>query len=134
MKQYMGGRGAFVDVKNNDFRFVENGQTFITVGEIDGIEIIIRKKPYATNVPMYSHGENKIYAVVKNGKLKSLAYYDEFHCQARCVDFDHKHGTNHVVPHVHFYLNHNPEESGNPANFEDLKNAEKINNWLRNKI
>lgn len=126
----MGGRGAFINVENKDFRFVDNGQTFITIGEIDDIQIISRMKPYQSKAPEYSHTKSRIYAVVKNGIIKNIVYYDSDHKQQRCVDFTHKHGKNRVMPHVHFYLEHNDFEDGVPASSEDLLNYEKVKRWL----
>ena len=35
----MGGRGAFLNVNTGNFTFVENGRRYVTLGEIDGIQI-----------------------------------------------------------------------------------------------
>ena len=34
----MGSRGAFEDVDTGKFNFVENGQNYHTVGDVDGVQ------------------------------------------------------------------------------------------------
>ena len=72
----MGGRGSFINVDTNDFRFVENGKTFSKVGEIDNIHILVRDKKYSVKAPEYSHTENRIYAIIQDGKIKHISFYD----------------------------------------------------------
>lgn len=129
----MGGRGQFVNVVTGDFSFIDNGQTFIKVGEIDGVHILIRQAPYSVKAPEYSHTENRIYAISQDGKLKHLAYYDKNHKQIRCVDFEHEHGKNKLKPHVHENMIHNKDENGIPPNEKDMIIAKKIMKWLREK-
>lgn len=38
----MGSRGAFEDVSVGNFNFVDGGQTYKSVGEVDGIKVLIR--------------------------------------------------------------------------------------------
>lgn len=52
----------------------------------------------------FSHTAGKIYAIVQDGKLKHLAYYDENHKQAVSIDLQHVHHG--VQPHKHLYLDH----------------------------
>ena len=52
----------------------------------------------------FSHTAGKIYAIVQDGKLKHLAYYDENHKQAVSIDLQHAHHG--VQPHKHLYLDH----------------------------
>lgn len=84
----MGSRGAFVDVDTGNFSFVEGGQHYIAVGELTGnlnVQVIIQD---SNNVkaPEFSHTPGRIYAVVKDGVLKHLAYYDDAHKQAVIVN------------------------------------------------
>ena len=127
----MGGRGAFLDVDTKDFRFVLNGQTFVNIGEVDGVKVLQRVKPYSVKAPEYSHTENRIYAIVQDGKLKHLSFYDENHKQYKVIDFGHPHGTNHVIPHVHSNLEHVKNEPGTSPSKQDLELATKIERWLR---
>lgn len=62
--------------------------------------------------PAYSHTAGRIYAVIKDGMLKHLAYYDENHKQAVCIDFAHEHKG--VKPHRHVYMNHDKNSPGIP--------------------
>jgi hypothetical protein len=55
----MGGRGAFVDVNLNDFQFTDGGQAYQTIGEVDGIQILVQNKG-AVKAPEFSHTENGI--------------------------------------------------------------------------
>ena len=79
----MGSRGAFVDVNNSDFSFVVNGQHYKSLGILHdnpNVKIIVQD---TSNVkaPEFSRTAGRIYAIVKNGELKHLAYYDENHKQ-----------------------------------------------------
>ncbi len=129
----MGGRGAFKNVSSKDFTFVENGQTYFKVAEIDGVEILVRKGNVSVKAPEYSHSANKIYATLQNGKLKHLSFYDENHKQFKSIDFMHEHGTNHVKPHVHFGMQHIKDEKGTPPSRADYEIIDKINDWIRSK-
>ena len=129
----MGGRGAFKNVSEKDFTFVENGQTYIKVGEIGDVEILVRKGNLSVKAPDYSHSPNKVYATLQNGKLKHLSFYDKEHHQYKTIDFLHEHGTNHVKPHVHFNMQHIKDEKGTPPSRIDYEIINKINNWLRRK-
>ena len=42
----MGGRGAFKNIDSKDFTFVEGGQTYVKVGEVAGVEVLIRRENY----------------------------------------------------------------------------------------
>lgn len=108
----MGSRGAFVDVKMGDFHFKEGGQHYKSIGILSSnpnVKIIVQD---SNNVkaPEYSHTAGRIYAVVKDGRLKHVAYYDEDHKQAVSIDLEHAH--NGVKPHRHVYLSHNKNDPG----------------------
>ena len=110
----MGSRGAFVDVSSGNFTFAQGGQHYKSIGELSGdpnVKVIIQD---STNVkaPEYSHTAGRIYAIVKAGVLKHLAYYDENHQQAVSIDFAHAH--NGVQPHRHVYMSHNKTDPGVP--------------------
>lgn len=53
----------------------------------------------------FSHTSERIYAIVKDGKLKHLAYYDKKHRQSVSIELAHPH--NGIQPHRHVYLSHN---------------------------
>ena len=127
----MGGRGAFKNIDSKDFTFVEGGQTYVKVGEVAGVEVLIRKGKLSVKAPEYSHSASKIYAVLQDGEIKHLSFYDENHKQVKLIDFMHTHGTNHVKPHVHFNMTHVKNEPGTPPSAEDYAIIEKINKWLR---
>ena len=122
----MGSRGAFVDVNKGDFSFVLGGQHYKTIGELSSnpnVKIIIQDYS-SVKAPEYSHTPNRIYAVVQEGRLKHLAYYDENHMQAVLIDLGHRHGK--VKPHRHFYMNHDPNLPGVPVTREDMILINKI--------
>ena len=103
----MGSRGAFINVNINNFSFTEGGQHYKTLGVLSNnsnVKVIVQD---SNNVkaPEYSHTANRIYAVIKKGELKHLAYYDENHKQAISIDFSHAHKG--IQPHRHIYLSHN---------------------------
>ena len=103
----MGSRGAFVDVNMGNFSFKEGGQHYKSLGVLSSnpnVKIIIQDSANV-KAPEYSHTPGRIYAVVKDGYLKHLAYYDENHNQAVSIDLMHEH--NGVRPHRHEYLSHN---------------------------
>ena len=129
----MGGRGAFKNVASKDFAFVENGQTYIKVGEVDGVELLVRKGNLSVKAPEYSHSANKVYATLQNGQLKHLSFYDENHQQYKTIDFMHEHGTDHVKPHVHYNMQHIKDEKGTAPSSTDFEIINKINGWLRRK-
>lgn len=126
----MGGRGSFVSVETGNFAFKDGGQTYFVIGRVGEVEILERPKT-SVKAPEYSHSASRIYAIVKNGKLKHLAYYDENHNQIKSVDFGHEHGRNRLNPHVHFNRQHIKNEPGTPPTDEDLHIAEQVREWLK---
>ena len=50
----MGSRGAFVNVNTKDFTFVDDGQTYHSIGEVDGVKVLVRDKG-SVKAPDYSH-------------------------------------------------------------------------------
>lgn len=121
----MGSRGAFINIDKGNFCFVENGQHYETIGEIEGTKILIQKIG-AVKAPEFSHSKNAIYAIVQGGTLKHLTFYDENHRQFKSIDFCHPHGINKLQPHIHYNLIHNKNELGIPPSADDLKLAKKI--------
>ena len=122
----MGSRGAFVDISSGNFTFIDGGQHYKSLGTLKGdpnVKIIVQD---SSNVkaPEYSHTAGRIYAVVKDGVLKHLAYYDDNHNQAVSIDFLHAH--NGVQPHRHMYLSHNKNDSGDPPTAAEKKLIRKI--------
>lgn len=116
----MGSRGAFVDVDTGNFSFKEGGQHYKSIGELStdpNVKVIIQD---SSNVkaPEYSHTPGRIYAIVKDGVLKHLAYYDGEHKQAVSIDLSHAHQG--VQPHRHVYLNHGKNDPGVPPTNEEL--------------
>ena len=122
----MGSRGAFVDVNAGDFHFVEGGQHYMSLGTLTGnanVKVIVQD---SSNVkaPEYSHTPNRVYAIVKNGELKHLAFYDDNHRQAVSIDFSHAHKG--VQPHRHEYLSHNKNDPGIPPTSAETEMIKKI--------
>lgn len=99
----MGSRGAFEDVDTGKFNFVENGQNYHTVGDVDGVQVILQNSG-AVKAPEYSHSAERAYAIVQNGKLKHLSFYDETHRQIISIDLLHQHHG--LMPHKHLNLDH----------------------------
>lgn len=122
----MGSRGAFVNVNDGDFRFKEGGITYHSIGEIENVKVLVRDKG-ASKAPEFSHTENRVYAIIQNGELKHLAWYDENHNQSICIDFLHPHDG--LKPHKHLYLNHSGK--GIPITEEELILANKIRRRFR---
>ena len=115
----MGSRGAFVDVNTGNFSFVQGGQHYMSLGSLSSnpnVKVIIQDSN-AVKAPEYSHTPGRIYAVVKNGELKHLAYYDDAHKQAVSIDLAHDHKG--VQPHRHVYLSHNKNDPGIPPTAEE---------------
>lgn len=117
----MGSRGAFENVHTGDFTFREGGQLYHSIGEIDGIKVLIMDAK-RVKAPEYSHTAERIYAIAQNGELKHLAFYDENHDQSVCIDFLHPHHK--VQPHKHLYLDHS--DKGIPITKEEQRIADKI--------
>lgn len=117
----MGSRSSFKDVSAKDLRFTEGGKTYRSVGEIDGIKILIKEKG-SVKAPEFSHTKNRIYGIVQNGALKHLAFYDENNRQSAVIDLQHKHGG--LQPHKHLYLEHS--DKGIPITATEKKLIEKI--------
>lgn len=108
----MGSRGAFESVDTGNFTFKTGGQHYKSIGVLSSnsnVKVIVQD---STNVkaPEYSHTAGRIYAVVKDGKLKHLAYYDENHNQSVSIDLAHAHQG--VQPHKHIYMSHNKNDPG----------------------
>lgn len=117
----MGSRGAFVDVSTGNFSFKAGGQHYKTIGILStntNVKIIVQD---TSNVkaPELSHTPGRIYAVVKDGNLKHLAYYDENHRQAVSIDLAHPHKG--VQPHRHVYMSHNKNDPGVPPTPSEKK-------------
>lgn len=117
----MGSRGAFEDVSIGNFNFVVGGQTYMSIGDVDGVKVLVRTSG-SVKAPEYSHTANRVYAVVQNGALKHLTYYDENHNQSVSIDLLHSH--NGLMPHKHYNLNHN--DNGIPITAEDTALINKI--------
>ena len=99
----MGSRSSFKNVNAGDFSFVDGGKTFRSIGGFDNVKILVRDSG-SVKAPEFSHTAGRIYAIVQDGKLKHLAYYDENHKQAVSIDLQHAHHG--VQPHKHLYLDH----------------------------
>lgn len=100
----MGGRGSFINVNSDDFEFVEGGQTYHSLGFVDNVEVLVRETGISVKAPEYSHIPNRVYAIIQNGCLKHLAYYDSGHRQVACIDFLHFHEG--LKPHKHLFMDH----------------------------
>ncbi|MCQ2524349.1 MAG: hypothetical protein MJ123_08415 [Lachnospiraceae bacterium] len=108
----MGSRGAFENIDIGKFSFIEGGQHYKSIGSLSSntnVKVILQDTKNV-KAPEYSHTEGRIYAVVKEGKLKHLAYYDESHNQAVSIDFAHPHKG--IQPHRHEYMDHNKNAPG----------------------
>lgn len=122
----MGSRGAFVDVNSGNFSFVEGGQHYKSLGVLSSnpnVKIIVQDSN-AVKAPEFSHTAGRIYAVVKDGELKHLAYYDENHKQAVSIDLAHDHKG--VQPHRHVYLSHNKSDPGVPPTTKETALIQRI--------
>lgn len=102
----MGSRSDFVSVNTNNFTFREGRRKYESVGTVSGLKVLIQTSG-GVKAPEYSHSPNRVYAVVQNGKIKHIAYYDSNNRQAACIDLNHFH--NGKMPHKHVYLDHQGE-------------------------
>ena len=122
----MGSRGAFENVDTGNFAFKEGGQHYHSVGTLTSdpnVKVII-KDSSNVKAPEFSHTPGRIYAVVKDGQLKHLAYYDAEHKQAVSIDFAHPHKG--VQPHRHVYLSHDKNSPGVPPTANEWALINKI--------
>ncbi|MCD7884547.1 MAG: hypothetical protein LUI87_12705 [Lachnospiraceae bacterium] len=122
----MGSRGAFESVDMGNFSFKEGGQHYYSLGTLSNdsnVKVIVQDSK-SVKAPEFSHTPGRIYAVVKDGSLKHLAYYDEEHKQAVSIDFAHEHKG--VKPHRHVYLIHNKNDPGVPPTKEEQELIQKI--------
>ncbi|MBQ1947660.1 MAG: hypothetical protein II359_03525 [Clostridia bacterium] len=119
----MGSRGAFEDVNTGNFTFIDGGQTFNSIGEVDGVKVLVRTSG-SVKAPEYSHTENRTYAIVQDGQLKHLTFYDEKHKQSVSIDLLHEHGSKRLKPHKHYNLDHT--DDGIPVSENELKLINKI--------
>lgn len=99
----MGSRGSFEDVSSGNFNFVDGGQTYKSIGEVDGVKVLV-KTSGSVKAPEYSHTANRVYAIIQDGALKHLTFYDENHNQSVSIDLLHSHHG--VQPHKHLNLDH----------------------------
>lgn len=129
----MGGRGSFVDVSADNFNFTLNGQQYVSLGTIGNIKLIekVRGNTKSVSAPVYSHTAGRIYATIKNGKLKCISFYDENHKQVKSIDFDHAHKG--VKPHVHFNMCHDKNAPGIPLSAKDWEIVNLIKKEMKNK-
>ncbi len=122
----MGSRGAFVDVSTGNFSFVEGGQRYFSIGTLStdsNVKVLVQNNG-AVKAPEYSHTADRVYAVVQNGMLKHVSFYDETHNQIKAVDLLHEHGKDKVKPHIHYNLDHS--DSGIPISDSDKALINKI--------
>lgn len=122
----MGSRGAFESVDLGNFTFKGGGQHYKSIGTLRGdsnVKVIIQDSN-AVKAPEFSHTPGRVYAVVKDGKLKHVAYYDENHKQAVSIDLAHPHKG--VQPHRHVYLSHNKNDPGIPPTDAETALIKKI--------
>lgn len=122
----MGSRGAFESVDLGNFAFKEGGQHYKSIGALSSdsnVKVIIQDSKNV-KAPEYSHTPGRIYAVVKDGQLKHLAYYDDSHKQAVSIDFAHEHQG--VQPHRHVYLDHDKNSPGVPPTASEEALIKKI--------
>ncbi len=122
----MGSRGAFVSVDSGDFNFIENGERYFTIGIIDDIQILSMGDVKNVKAPEYSHSSNRIYVIVKKGKIKHISFYDNNHNQIKVIDFEHEHCG--LKPHIHYNNDHS--DSGIPLSKEDVDLINKIKRRL----
>ena len=123
----MGSRGAFVNTDFGDFRFKSNGQTFQMLGWVGDVKVIQRANGLSVKAPEISHTANRIYAVVHDGRLKHIAFYDENHRQIKCIDVMHPHKQYDL--HYHVNLNHSDDHTF-PATQNDIDLVNKIRKEL----
>lgn len=117
----MGSRGAFENVDLGYFSFKEDGKYYHTIGEVDGVQVIIQDSG-SVKAPEYSHTANRIYATIQNGKLKHLSFYDENHKQVVSIDLLHQHHG--LMPHKHLNLEHG--DNGIPITVDDEEIIRKV--------
>lgn len=117
----MGGRGSFLNIDMGDFTFREGGKNYHSVGQVDGIKVLVQEKG-SVKAPEYSHTENRVYAITQNGKLKHLTFYNSEHMQEVSIDLQHSHYG--VQPHKHYNLDHS--DKGIPISKEEEDLIKKI--------
>ena len=109
----MGSRGAFVDVDMGNFTFKnKENQVYFSIGSLsnnDNVKILIQEKG-SVKAPEYSHTSGRTYAIVQDGYLKHLTFYDESNKQHISIDLLHSHSG--VQPHVHTDLHHDKNAPG----------------------
>ena len=84
----MGSRGAFVNINNEDYRFVSGGQIYNNIGfdESSNVKYLVQSSG-SIKVPDYSHTANRIYAIFDNkGNNKSIGIYEN-HIKVKSIDF-----------------------------------------------
>lgn len=104
----MGGRGAFVDYLAGNWNFKEGKQTFSKKYDFFSKDFgaikILKQNQKNVQVPFLSHSAPRVYAVIKEEKLKHIAFYDEHHNIRACIDLLQSH--NGLKPHKHIDNNH----------------------------
>ncbi len=122
----MGSRGAFVDVNMGNFTFENGGQNYFSIGELSSdpnVKVLIQNKG-SVKAPEFSHTEGRVYAIVQDGQLKHLTYYDAEHKQHISVDLLHAHGG--IQPHIHIDLNHDRKSPGISPTKEQMDLINKV--------
>lgn len=99
----MGSRGAYEDVNKNNFTFKEGKQLYHAFAIFENVKMLTQASG-AVKAPELSHTENRIYAIISDNRLKHLAFYDQNHKQAVCIDLQQAHKG--VIPHKHIDLQH----------------------------
>ncbi len=119
----MGSRGAFVDINIGNFTFVEGGKLYSSIGTLssdNNVKVLVQNKG-AVKAPEFSHTSGRVYAIIQNGTLKHLSFYDENHKQSISIDLTIPHKG--MLPHKHLGLNH---ELAFPISSEETALIQKI--------
>jgi len=119
----MRSRGAFINIENDDFSFVVNGQKYHSLyfDVKRNIKYLIQTEG-SNKVPDYSHSPNRIYALIQNGKAKSIWIYED-HVKKVSIDLNHKHKNKDgklLDKHVHVDLFHQEDARTLSQYEEDL--------------
>lgn len=124
----MGSRGAFIDVKSKDFRFINGGKIYYSIGfdKKNNIKYLVQTFG-SVKIPDYSHTCDRIYAVFdKKGRIKSIAIYEN-HEKIKSIDLLHTHtNPDGIKLNYHYHTDLYHQDVAHELSHDDIKLVEKV--------
>lgn len=124
MGDYMGGRGSSSGMSKYGKSYGSQYHSLLTVGNIRFVE----KSSKQSETLMETMTKGRVYALIDQGKVKSIYYFDKHNKRSKQIDMTNHHGKS---PHVHHGYEHNEYSSGNEPVGLTLKERAMVDRVLK---